>query len=140
METNNKTTFIICGALLVGILVGWAISGRSNYKMREGMHKMPNGEMMKDMDNNMHSKMTMNSMMDSMTASLKGKTGTEFDNAFLEEMIPHHLGAVEMAKMVLQNSMRPELIKMANDIISTQQKEINTMRFWQKEWFGIQAQ
>ncbi len=66
--------------------------------------------------------------------------GNEFDAAFLEEMIPHHIGAIKMAQLALTNSKRPEILQMAKDIISAQEKEIDTMRDWQKTWFGIQAQ
>jgi uncharacterized protein (DUF305 family) len=77
----------------------------------------------------------MSDMMNSMTMGLKNKTGDDFDQAFLSEMIIHHEGAVEMAKQVLKNSKRPELIKLANDIISAQTKEIEIMKGWQTSWF-----
>ncbi len=126
---------------IVALVLGYLIYPQINkQKVPMGMHQMPDGSMMLDANDSMHSKMTMGSMMDAMTANLAGKTGEEFDSAFLEEMIPHHLGAVEMAQMVLKNSKNPELLKLAQDIIDAQQKEINMMRGWQKEWFGIKAQ
>ena len=137
MEKNNKTVCLAVGALLLGLLIGWVFWGQSGYKVREGMHQMPGGMMMNDMDNGMHNNMSMRQMMDAMTVGLQDKTGSDFDSAFLEEMIPHHQGAIDMARMVLATSKRPELIKMANDIISAQQKEIETMRGWQKSWFGV---
>jgi uncharacterized protein (DUF305 family) len=79
--------------------------------------------------------MDMKSMMQDMNAGLVGKTGDEFDKAFLSEMIVHHQGAVEMAQVVLKNSKRPELIKLANDIIAAQTKEIDMMKGWQTQWF-----
>lgn len=94
------------------------------------MHQMPDGSMMRG-----EGEMDMNSMMVGMMAKLDGKTGGEFDKTFLEEMIVHHQGAVVMAEAVLKNSKRPELIKLANDIISAQTKEIETMKDWQKSWF-----
>ena len=81
--------------------------------------------------------MGMDQMMDGMMAELEGKTGDAFDKAFLSEMIVHHEGAVVMAKSVLKNSKRPELIKLANDIITAQTGEIGMMTNWQKTWFGI---
>jgi uncharacterized protein (DUF305 family) len=77
-------------------------------------------------------------MMSGMMAGLNGKTGDEFDKAFLAEMIVHHQGAVVMAKAVLKNSKRPELIKLASDIISAQTGEITMMKNWQKAWFNVQ--
>lgn len=79
--------------------------------------------------------MDMESIMDEMTRGLQDKTGDIFDKEFLIEMIIHHKGAVEMAKSVLATSKRPELIQLANDIISTQTKEIEVMQNWQKIWF-----
>ena len=97
------------------------------------MHQMPNGSMM----GGSH-QMDMGSMMDGMMAGLNGKTGEEFEKAFLAEMIIHHEGAVVMAEAVLKNSKRPELIKLANDIITAQKGEITMMKQWQKSWFKIQ--
>lgn len=74
--------------------------------------------------------------MDSMMAGLDGKTGDEFDKAFLSEMIMHHEGAVDMAKAALQNAKHDEIKNMANAIISAQTTEIEQMRNWQKSWYG----
>ena len=46
------------------------------------MHRMPDGTMMGG-----NSQMDMNSMMQGMMAGLNGKTGDDFDKAFLSEMI-----------------------------------------------------
>lgn len=75
--------------------------------------------------------------MNSMSSGLEGKSGDEFDKAFIEEMITHHEGAVVMAQMVLNISKRPELIKLANDIISAQTNEITEMKVWHKSWYGV---
>jgi uncharacterized protein (DUF305 family) len=81
-----------------------------------------------------NSHMNMDDMMKSMISGLQGKTGHEFDQAFLKEMIIHHQGAVDMAKQVLATSKRPELIKLASDIIKAQEMEINLMKKWETEW------
>jgi uncharacterized protein (DUF305 family) len=79
--------------------------------------------------------MDMTSSMQSMTSGLSGKTGDEFDQAFLSEMIVHHQGAVDMAQQVLATSKRPELLQLAHDIIAAQTKEIGMMQGWQKAWY-----
>lgn len=131
MNINTQTKWIIglavALALVVGILIGKSLDGKNVNK--NGMHRMPNGEMM------MNDGSIMESMMHGMSASLEGKTGDEFDAAFLKEMIVHHEGAVAMAKQVLATSKRPELIKLANDIITAQTGEIKMMSDWQKAWF-----
>lgn len=121
----------IIAAVAVGILIGCLIWNRDrNTSTQAGMmHQMPDGTMMAN-NSSMHS------MMADMMAGLTGKTGDAFDKEFLSEMIVHHEGAVDMAKLVLQNSKRPELIKLANDIISAQTGEITMMKNWQKQWFN----
>lgn len=142
MEKNNTKGYVIWFlSCALFFFLGYFIYPEVNHsKVPTGMDQMQDGEMMSDMDNGMHGNMSMRSMMKTMTSGLEGKTGEDFDSAFLEEMIPHHQGAVEMARMVLSTSKRPELIKMANDIISAQQKEIEQMRSWQRAWFGINPQ
>lgn len=58
----------------------------------------------------------------------------DFDKAFIEEMIPHHQMAVMMANMLLRSTDRPEMKKLAQDIITAQTKEINEMRQWYQTW------
>lgn len=78
----------------------------------------------------------MRGTMSAMTGSLKGKTGDDFDQAFIDGMIVHHEGAVTMAQAVLKTSSRPELLQLAHAIITAQTTEINQMRMWRTEWFG----
>ena len=78
---------------------------------------------------------SMSSMsMDDMTADLKNKTGDEFDKAFIANMIAHHEGAVEMAKLSAKNAKHEEIKNLSNDIIAAQEKEISEMRQWQVDW------
>lgn len=77
---------------------------------------------------------TMDHTMDSMTSNLEGKTGDELDKAFLEEMITHHEGAVEMAGLV-KNSEHRELRTLSAAIIKAQNKEITQMKKWLGEWY-----
>ena len=50
-----------------------------------------------------------------------------FDRAFIEMMIPHHKGAVEMAKAELAKGSDPELKALAQQIIDAQTREIRAM-------------
>lgn len=56
-----------------------------------------------------------------------GATGNA-DIDFLAMMIPHHEGAVEMARLVLVHGVDPVTRRLAEDIIAGQQTEIEGMR------------
>lgn len=64
--------------------------------------------------------------MDMDTASLK--TANPFDVAFLKMMLPHHEGAVVMAKVELKKGSDPQLKQIATQIIAAQEKEIGQMK------------
>lgn len=72
--------------------------------------------------------------MDGMMNMLDGKTGDAFDEAFIEMMIPHHQGAIDMAEAALKSSKHPEMKELATGIIEAQQREIDMMKGWQREW------
>lgn len=60
-----------------------------------------------------------------------------FDQAFIDAMVPHHREAIEMAKAANSRGLsQPELEKIANDIIGSQQREIDQMLDWREQWFG----
>lgn len=54
------------------------------------------------------------------------------DVDFVTGMIPHHQGAVDMAKVLLEKGTDPELKKLAKGIVAAQEKEIAFMNKWLK--------
>ncbi len=65
-----------------------------------------------------------------------GSADTEFDLRFINAMIPHHESAIAMGKDALSKSKRPEIKKLAQSIIDSQQAEINQMKQWRKSWYN----
>lgn len=64
-----------------------------------------------------------------------GAADAEFDLRFLNAMIPHHEGAIAMAKDALNKAQHPELKQLANEIATSQQAEIDQMKQWRKAWY-----
>ena len=58
-----------------------------------------------------------------------------FDEAFINEMIPHHESAIAMARVALEESENPEIRKIAGDVADAQKKEISQMDRWHAEWY-----
>jgi uncharacterized protein (DUF305 family) len=74
-------------------------------------------------------------MMGSSTDTKNLESASPFDKAFIEEMIPHHQMAVMMAQMLKNSTERPDMRKLADDIITAQNKEIEQMRAWYAQWY-----
>lgn len=76
-----------------------------------------------DQDGSMSGMMTEDDMN-----KLSDASGAEWDEMFLTMMIEHHEGAVEMAQTQVEDGKNPDAIAMAQEIISTQQAEIDEMK------------
>lgn len=63
----------------------------------------------------------------------KGMAFNHPDYAFAAGMLPHHVGAVDMAKVELQYGKDPQMIQLAKNIIAAQDKEIKEMQYWLAE-------
>jgi uncharacterized protein (DUF305 family) len=73
-------------------------------------------------------------MTDMSSMQMDKTTGAAFDKMFVEMMIPHHEGAVTMAKDALNKAQHPEIKALAQQIIDAQQREIDMMNQWKEEW------
>lgn len=73
------------------------------------------------------------SMMD-MNKQLEGLSGDDYDKAFIEMMITHHEGAVDMAELSASRAKHDEIKQLSQAIITAQDKEIADMKQWQRDW------
>ena len=95
--------------MMTGMLTGW---GKST-----------------EMDNSMDHGSMMDGMLTAEELDALGMLrGAEFDRAWMEAMIKHHEGALAMAKDVLEGGTDPAVRKLAEEIVSGQQAEIDEMR------------
>ena len=73
-------------------------------------------------------------MQDAMTIMDDGMKHAPMDGVaehdFVSMMIPHHQGAIDMAKALLLYTQDPELRNLAQGIITEQQNEIRLMQAW----------
>lgn len=116
---------LLAGVVITGLTATYSVNNDNQGMMRVmGMHTNANVQGM--MDNDMS--------MGAMTNSLKGKTGDDFDKAFIKQMIDHHQGAIDMAKLAKDNAKHDEVKKLSDDILAAQSKEIDMMQSWQTQW------
>ncbi|HSE56558.1 MAG TPA: DUF305 domain-containing protein [Candidatus Paceibacterota bacterium] len=127
--TKNSIGFLF---LLAGLVLGYVLYPTFHKKSTPvEVRQMPNDEI------EQNTQMSMRQMTDGMEKLLVGKKDATFDEAFLQAMITHHQGAIAMARQVLVSTRRPELLKLAQEIITAQEREVQQMQEWQAKWFGV---
>ncbi len=62
-------------------------------------------------------------------------TESPFDAMFIDSMIEHHQGAIDMAELVLEQTEREEVRTLAQAIIAAQTAEIAQLQSWRSEWY-----
>ncbi len=133
--TNHNLSvlgYLLAGSLLGGAAVWIVSSSIYNATVSEMRATMNNHMTM--MEKTIHSTSGMDMSMAEMTTSLQGKTGDEFDKLFLEQMIPHHQGAVDMAKLAEAQAKHDEIKELSKNILTSQADEINDMKTWLETW------
>ncbi len=149
---NKQNVLHALGGVVVGLLImtlffpnGWGASRNAQTTMMQGQLGTQCGPTGCSVSQNggtqtgtMSVGMMGNNMMSGSSAMGSGATmmgAADIDKAFIEEMIPHHQAAVMMATMLKARTARPEMKKLADDIITAQTKEIEMMQGWYKTWY-----
>lgn len=123
-----KKSVIITGTLAILVLG----SGILLYNMRDDIGVQVDNTQI--IDNNAKQSLIDSIPKSSIEKNLDEYTGDEFDRYYIANMLAHHQGAVDMANYALTNAKHQELKTLAQEIISSQTKEIDSMESWQKQW------
>ena len=115
---NNKITFGI-GGVVIGLVLATLFTS-AVFPYRNGGFGMMGWR---------------NNSVSNQVVTVNNQVANNIDRHFIEQMIPHHEGAVAMAKLALEKSKRAEIKTLATAIIEGQTKEIQDMTGWYKDWF-----
>lgn len=74
--------------------------------------------------------------MAAMSRKMVMPNGKYSDKAFIDAMVPHHKGAVEMARVGLKNAEHQEIKQLSEDIVASQEAEIQTLGEIRERKFG----
>lgn len=116
---------LLAGVIITGFAAGVAVNNNNT-----GMMRMMGMNTNQQSSGNDHSTMSMADM----TAQLQNLSGDNYDKAFIEMMIAHHQGAIDMAELSPDRAKHDEVKQLSQSIITAQQKEIADMQQWQKDW------
>jgi uncharacterized protein (DUF305 family) len=87
-----------------------------------------------DDQSNNYSKKSTSENNKMMMSNLQALKGDDFDRAFIDEMIMHHQGAIDMAILTETKAKHSEIKQLGKDIMAAQSREIDMMQTWQTDW------
>ncbi len=132
MTKQTKTIFIITSLVIVVVTsIVFTIAyenskANNNSSTNQSMVKPSGMTMHGDLKNESHGhgKMNMSEMV-------------KDDKSFIENMIPHHQEAVDTSKIILSKSENDDLKSFAQKVITDQEREVELMKKWHKQWYVV---
>jgi uncharacterized protein (DUF305 family) len=101
-----------------------------------GMQGMDHGKMQGGGGGGMSGMEGMDHGSGGMARQMVMENGRYSDERFIDAMVPHHQGAVEMAEVALQNAEHERIKQLSRTIISTQRAEIEELKAIKQQEFG----
>jgi hypothetical protein len=116
---------MVCVVALVAIVPSFAQRGSDGTRLQRihGLSENDWSELMASMDK-----------MHGAIASIKSSGDSDVD--FVKLMLPHHQAAIDMAKTELTHGQDPQMRRLAQEIITDQESEIELMQLWLKQRGG----
>jgi uncharacterized protein (DUF305 family) len=121
-----KNTFLAFGFVVLTSLTGGMLTACSTNSQTQ--NETPKATAI-DANSNSHQHHNHSMAMD------LGPADANYDLRFIDAMIMHHQGAVDMGKEAQQKSKRTEIKQLAADIIKAQNQEISQMKQWRTAWY-----
>ncbi len=128
LKTIAVTAALTCAAAVAWAQMNHGAHGGGMMMNMEQMQSMMETMMPADSDSE-STKAFKQADMDMMQGMAVAYTG-DADVDFRLKMIPHHQGAIDMAKVALAHGKDPETKKLAEAIIAAQEREIKEMQDW----------
>ncbi len=117
MNDQNSKIFYGIGGIVIGIFLVSALTPMFRY----GGYGMMNWR---------------NNSVSDQKVNGNNQIASTIDKHFIEQMIPHHEGAITMANLALKKAKHTEIKTLAMAIIAAQTTEIQSMNSWYQDWFG----
>ena len=134
---KRYTSFGLLTLLFAVALALASCAGAGSSSAQQGSSEQDGGEESgDDMQSMDHSNMDMGSEGMMAASEMLMENGEYSDERFIDAMVPHHQGAIDMAEVALENAEHLELLQLAENVISTQQAEIEQLRLIKEQEFG----
>ncbi|PBB97993.1 DUF305 domain-containing protein [Mesorhizobium sp. WSM3862] len=121
MTLAKKIVLLLMAAMLIAVFLE-SVPAQSD----EMKHDMSGMAMGADSPATAGYKAAMDKMHKDMMLNYTGNAEVDF----VRGMIPHHQGAIDMAKVVIANGKDPEIRKLAENVVKAQEAEIKKMQDW----------